>query len=144
MNSLSKLEYRGSKPERQRGSDAGYDLRANVDKITWIPAGERATIPLGTYLAIPNGYCGQIVPRSGLAAKHGITILNSPGIIDPGYRGEVMAVLHNTDRAPFRIEPGDRVAQLVIVKAERPDMVEVADLGYSDRGANGFGSSGSH
>ena len=82
------------------------------------------------------------MPRSGLAAKHGITIVNSPGLIDPGYRGEIMAVLHNTGQHAFRVDNNDRIAQLVIVKVEHPEFVEVPDLGWSDRGVNGLGSSG--
>lgn len=144
MSSLSKVNYRGTKPERQRASDAGYDMRANLDRVVWIAAGERRTIPLGTYVGIPDGYCGQIVPRSGLASRYGITILNSPGVIDPGYTGEVMAVLHNTDRSPFRVEPGMRIAQMLFVKVEHPAMVEVASLEFTDRGANGLGSSGTN
>lgn len=99
-------------------------------------------VPLGTRVSIPNGYAGKIIPRSGLAARHGITILNAPGLIDPGYKGEVMAVLFNTDPQPFKIEPGDRVAQLAIVKVEHPVMVPRDDLGFSDRNTSGFGSSG--
>ena len=139
-----KLEFQGTEPTRAYGSDAGYDLRANIDETVWLAAGERRTIPLGTRLAIPNGYAGMICPRSGLAARHGITVVNSPGIIDPGYRGEVMAVLLNTSTEPFKIEPDDRAAQLVIVKVEHPAMVARDDLGFSDRNTSGFGSSGVH
>lgn len=139
---LHKLEYQGTRPERQRGSDAGYDLRANIEAPVWIPPGKRRTIPLGTKIAVPHGYAGDVIPRSGLAANHGITILNAPGLIDPGYRGEVMAVVFNTDDEPFRVDPGMRIAQLRIVKVEHPKMVEVPDLGWSDRGVNGLGSSG--
>lgn len=139
---LLKLEYQGTPPERQRGSDAGYDMRANLDGPVWIPSGEWRTIPLGTKLAIPHGYAGQIIPRSGLASKHGIGIVNSPGLIDPGYRGEIMAVVINHGRQPFKVEPGMRIAQLVIVKVEHPSLAVVDDLGWSDRGVNGLGSSG--
>lgn len=142
MSNLFRLEYQGTQPERQRGSDAGYDMRANLDDPVTIPSGEWRTIPLGTRLAIPHGYGGQIIPRSGLAAKHGIGIVNSPGLIDPGYRGEIMAVVINHGRQPFKVEPGMRVAQLVVVKVEHPDLVEVDDLGWSDRGVRGLGSTG--
>lgn len=139
-----KLEYQGTKPERQRGSDAGYDLRANIDSDVWVPAGEWRTIPLGTRLAIPHGHAGMVIPRSGLASKHGISIVNSPGLIDPGYRGEIMAVVINHGRQPFAVVPDMRIAQLVVVKVEHPDFAEAPDLGFTDRGTHGLGSSGTH
>ena len=138
------IDYTGTTPERAHGSDAGYDLRARIDGTgpTFIPSKGRAVIPVGVSVAVPHGYCGQVVPRSGLAAKNGITVLNTPGIIDPGYRGEIKVVLYNTDDQPFPVRNGDRIAQLLIVKVEHPDFVEVEDLGFSDRGVKGFGSSG--
>lgn len=141
-DNIMRLEFQGTEPTRAYQGDAGYDLRANVGGVTWLAAGERKTIPLGTRLGIPRGYAGMIVPRSGLAHRHGITVVNSPGIVDPGFSGEVMAVLLNTSDTPFRIEPGDRVAQLVLVKVEHPVMVPRDDLGFSDRNTSGFGSSG--
>lgn len=137
-----KIEYIGTQPERARGSDAGYDLRARILNDVVVEPGNREVTPLGTKLAIPHGYAGFVVPRSGLAARHGITIVNTPGVVDPGYRGEVMAIIHNTGTEPFRIQDGDRIAQLVIVKVEHPQFVEVEDLGWSDRNQQGFGSSG--
>lgn len=137
-----KIEFQGTEPERARGSDAGYDLRSSEPMTVVIDPGEREVVPLGTRLAVPHGYAGFVIPRSGLAANHGVTVLNTPGLIDPGYRGEIMAILHNTSQSPFVVRPGDRVAQLVIVKVEHPKFVEVPDLGFTDRGVNGFGSSG--
>ena len=135
-----KVEFQGTRPERARGSDAGYDLRA-LNGVVLDP-GARCVVPLGTRLAIPHGYAGFVIPRSGLAARRGVTILNTPGLIDPGYRGEIMAIMHNTSSTPFVANIGDRVAQLVVVKVEHPEFVEVPDLGFSDRGLNGLGSSG--
>lgn len=137
-----KVEYKGTQPQRARGGDSGYDMRAKLDAdVVVLPQG-RATVSLGTRMVIPNGYAGFIIPRSGLAARHGITISNTPGLIDSNFRGEVMAIIHNTGTEPFRIEDGDRIAQLVIVKVEHPEFVEVDDLGWSDRNQQGFGSSG--
>lgn len=137
-----KIEFQGTMPERARGSDAGYDLRANVDGPVVIPGGEQAVVPLGTRLAIPHGFAGFVIPRSGLAAKHRITVTNTPGCVDPGFRGEIMVILHNTGKLPFTVNHGDRIAQLVIVKVEHPTFTEANDLGFTDRGVNGFGSSG--
>ena len=139
-----KIEYAGTTPERAHGSDAGYDLRARVEggSPVYVPSQGRLVVPVGVRVAVPHGYCGQVVPRSGLAAKEGITVLNTPGIIDPGYRGEIKVVLYNTGDKPFPVRDRDRIAQLLIVKVEHPDFVEVEDLGFSDRGVNGFGSSG--
>lgn len=139
-----RVEYKGTKPERQRGGDIGADLRANIESPVWILAGERKTIPLGTRLRLPDGVAGWVTPRSGLASRNGITILNAPGLVDSNYLGEVHAVLLNTGGKSFCVNPGDRVAQLTLVQTVRPEFVEVDDLGWSDRGANGFGSSGTH
>ncbi len=120
--------------------DAGLDLSA-CDRVELGP-GERAVVGTGLAVAIPEGHAGYVQPRSGLAAEHGITILNSPGLIDAGYRGELRVVLHNTDlKAPFVVEPGMRIAQLVVLPLADIEPVEVAELPASERGVRGFGSS---
>ena len=141
--SLSRLEYTGTEPTRAHPTDAGYDLRANLPAPVVIGPGERRLIPSGTHAAIPAGYAGLVTPRSGLAAKHGVTVLNSPGLIDPGYTGEIGVVLHNTDMADaFNVAPGDRVAQLVIVPVVTPPTVRAEKLPAAGRGDAGFGSTG--
>jgi len=128
-------------PEYAKPGDAGVDLRSRVD-VT-IEPGERALVPTGPRIAIPDGYAGFVQPRSGLALRHGITCLNSPGLIDSGYRGELAVLLINTDRTEaFRIERGERIAQLVIQAVASASFVEVADLDDSARGAGGFGHTG--
>jgi dUTP pyrophosphatase len=120
--------------------DAGLDL-ASVEEVRLGP-GERATVATGLAVAIPDGYAGFVQPRSGLAARHGITVVNSPGLIDSGYRGELKVVLLNTDRVePFHVRPGDRIAQLVIVAVPEVAVVDVAGLPESERAERGFGSS---
>lgn len=128
-------------PRRAYTGDAGLDLAA-CDAVTLRP-GERATVGTGLAVAIPDGHAGFVQPRSGLAARHGITIVNAPGLIDPGYRGEVQVVLLNTDpREPFAVEPGMRIAQLVVVPVAEAELVEVDELPASaERGVRGFGSS---
>jgi dUTP pyrophosphatase len=127
-------------PERAYAGDAGLDL-ASCERVTLAP-GERATVGTGLAVAIPEGYAGYVQPRSGLAAKHGITIVNTPGLVDAGYRGELRVVLLNTDRAePFEVEPGMRIAQLVIVPVPSVDLDVVDELPPSERGGRGFGSS---
>ena len=127
-------------PERAYRGDAGLDL-ASCERACLAP-GERATIGTGLAVAIPAGHAGFVQPRSGLAARHGIALVNSPGLIDSGYRGELRVVVLNTDRdSPFTIEPGMRIAQLVILQLPEVDLVEVAELPESDRGVRGFGSS---
>ncbi len=121
--------------------DAGADLHARVDLE--LGPGERALVPTGLALAIPEGYVGLVHPRSGLAARHGITVVNAPGTIDAGYRGEVQVCLLNTDRTePFTVRRGDRIAQLVLQRVESADFVETDDLGDSARGSGGYGSTG--
>ncbi|ABG05539.1 deoxyuridine 5'-triphosphate nucleotidohydrolase [Rubrobacter xylanophilus DSM 9941] len=130
-------------PERAHAGDAGYDLRA-VEGAE-LPPGGRALVRTGLSVAIPEGYAGLVLPRSGLASRHGVSLANAPGLIDPGYRGEVKVPLINHDpREAFRVEPGMRVAQLVLVRAEAAAFVEVAALEASPdgRGEAGFGSSG--
>ncbi len=127
-------------PERAYAGDAGLDLAACETGRRG--PGERAVGPTGLAVAIPDGYAGFVQPRSGLAAKHGITVVNAPGLIDSGYRGEIKVVLLNTDaREAFSAEPGDRIAQLVVLPAPPVEPVEVAELPESERGARGFGSS---
>lgn len=128
-------------PQAQNRGDAGYDLRSAQD-ISIAP-GERAIVPTGIAIAIPIGYGGFVQPRSGLAAKNGISVLNSPGLIDSGYRDELKVILINTDRnETFEIKRGDRIAQLVIQKYETVQWNVVEDLEDSERGTGGFGSTG--
>ena len=128
-------------PERAYAHDAGLDLSA-CDAVTLAP-GERALVGTGLAVAIPEGHAGFVQPRSGLAAKHGITIVNTPGLIDAGYRGELKVILLNTDpRESFTVEPGMRIAQLVILQLPPVASVEVDELPSSERGAGGIGSSG--
>jgi dUTP pyrophosphatase len=127
-------------PARAYRGDAGLDLSA-CERHELGP-GERASVGTGLAVAIPDGHAGFVQPRSGLAAKHGLTIVNTPGLIDSGYRGEVRVVLLNTDRnEPFVVEPGMRIAQLVVVPVVTPEPTEVDRLPDSERGARGFGSS---
>ena len=128
-------------PSRAYPGDAGLDLAAC--EVCELGPGERAVVPTGLAVAIPDGYAGFVLPRSGLARRHGVTIVNTPGLIDSGYRGEVQVTLLNTDaEAAFRVEPGMRVAQLVILAVPEACLVEVEELSVSERGAGGFGSSG--
>lgn len=128
-------------PRYARSGDAGLDLRSS-SHVTIAP-GERAVVPCGIKLAIPDGYAGLVIPRSGLAAKHGITIVNAPGLIDSGYRGEIKAVLLNTDaQESFEVNPGDRIAQLVIISVPSIELMEEEELNITSRGECGFGSSG--
>jgi dUTP pyrophosphatase len=127
-------------PARAHDGDAGLDLHAAEAVV--IGPGERASVGTGVAVAIPEGHAGLVVPRSGLAARSGISLVNAPGLIDSGYRGELRVLLLNTDREqPFSIEPGDRIAQLVIVAVASPEPVE-AELDETVRGADGFGSTG--
>jgi dUTP pyrophosphatase len=129
-------------PERAYSGDAGLDLAA-AEQVTLGP-GERATVRTGLAVAIPAGHAGFVQPRSGLASQHGITIVNSPGLVDSGYRGEVMVVLLNTDREhAFEVQPGMRIAQLVVVALPELALREVSELPPSERGERGHGSSGS-
>lgn len=128
-------------PHRAHADDAGLDLTSAEDLT--IPAGGRALVNTGIAVALPAGTVGLVSPRSGLAAKHGITVLNGPGVVDAGYRGPIKVSLHNTDLAePFALRAGDRIAQLVIVPFLAPVQQQVEDLEATDRDASGFGSSG--
>ena len=127
-------------PARAYAGDAGLDLAA-CERVE-LPPGERATVGTGLAVAIPDGHAGFVQPRSGLAAKHGITIVNTPGLVDPGYRGELRVILLNTDAAQtFVVEPGMRIAQLVVVPVPEVELVEVDELPAAERGVRGFGSS---
>jgi dUTP pyrophosphatase len=127
-------------PARAYAGDAGLDLTA-CDRVELGP-GERAVVATGLAVAIPVGYAGFVQPRSGLAAEHGISVVNAPGLIDSGYRGEVRVILLNTDEAqPFVVEPGMRIAQLVVLQVPELDVAEVDELPASERGERGFGSS---
>ncbi len=127
-------------PDRAYAGDAGLDL-TSCERVELAP-GERALVPTGLAVAIPEGYAGFVQPRSGLASRHGISIVNTPGLIDSGYRGELRVTLLNTDRAePFTVEAGMRIAQLVILPIPEVELVEVDELPESERGARGFGSS---
>lgn len=128
-------------PRYAKDGDAGVDLRS-TEKLTLEP-GQRALVKTGIAIALPAGYVGLVHPRSGLAVKHGITVVNAPGTIDSGYRGEIMVCLLNTDRSEsFSIERGDRIAQLIIQKYEHANFRQVEELEISARGSTGFGSSG--
>ena len=129
-------------PAAQHEGDAGYDLRAR-EAVVLAPAGGRAAVPTGIAVAIPPGWAGLVLPRSGLALRHGVSCLNAPGLIDAGYRDEIKVILVNHDPAEaFHVEVGDRIAQLVIQAVETVEWAEVDDLGESARGRGGFGSTG--
>ena len=127
-------------PSRAYPGDAGLDLAA-VEAAELAP-GAGATIGTGLAIALPEGHAGLVLPRSGLASKHGIGVLNAPGLIDSGYRGEVRVILHNHGSEAFRVEPGMRIAQLVVVAVEDVRLVEVDELPATERGEGGHGSSG--
>jgi dUTP pyrophosphatase len=138
---LKRLDPTLPLPTYARPGDAGLDLHAAA-AITLAP-GARALVPTGFAIAIPPGFAGFVLPRSGLALRHGITVLNAPGLIDAGYRGEVKVLLVNLDpRDAVKVERGERVAQLVIQRVEEARLEEVAELPASERGAGGFGSTG--
>jgi len=129
-------------PHYATPSSAGLDLRAAVeDPVTLMP-GERKLIPTGLVLEIPEGYEGQVRPRSGLAVRHGVTVLNSPGTIDADYRGEVKVILINLGEEPFTVRRGERIAQLIIAPVTRATLVEVEEVTATARGEGGFGSTG--
>ena len=129
-------------PGRQYVSDAGYDLYTREPVV--ITPGERVLMPTGIAIALPHGHAGFVLPRSGLAVRYGIAVVNSPGLIDSGYRGELKVVLVNLDpRDPFEVHRGDRIAQLVIQRVEEIGWIEVKELEGTDRGTGGHGSTGS-
>jgi dUTP pyrophosphatase len=138
---IRRVDERAKLPSRAYPGDAGLDLCALEDAL--VEPGERTSVRTGIAVEIPAGQAGLVLPRSGLAARHGIALVNAPGLIDAGYRGEIQILLLNTDReVPFTVASGDRIAQLVLVRIETPDVLEVDGLALSKRGAGGFGSSG--
>jgi dUTP pyrophosphatase len=139
---VRRLDAGARLPSRAYPGDAGLDLYALEESV--LEPGGRASVGTGIAVEIPDGQAGLVLPRSGLAARHGIALVNAPGLIDAGYRGEIRVLLLNTDRdEPFTVQRGERIAQLVLVRIETPEVVEVRELALSDRGAGGFGSSGS-
>ena len=138
---IARLDPELPLPRYAKGGDAGADIVSRID-ITLAP-GERALVPTGIAIALPDGYVALVHPRSGLAIKHGVTMVNAPGTIDAGYRGELQIILINHDKSEsVSFKRGDRIAQLVIQKVERAEFVEVQDLPGSGRGSGGFGSTG--
>lgn len=129
-------------PAYSTPQSAGMDLRANIDESLTLHPMERKLITTGIYMALPIGYEAQIRPRSGLALKHGITVLNTPGTVDADYRGEVMVLLVNLSQEDFIVNDGERIAQIVIAKHEQADFVEVTELDETDRGDGGYGHTG--
>ena len=129
-------------PEYQTPLSAGLDIRANLDESVTLRPLERAMIPTGLFVELPEGCEMQIRPRSGLAAKHGITVLNSTGTIDADYRGEIKVILVNLSNEPFTIESGERIAQMIVARYEQIEWQPVEELGTTERGAGGFGSTG--
>lgn len=129
-------------PEYETGGSAGMDLRANISEAVILKPLARAIIKTGLFIELPVGFEAQVRPRSGLAAKHGLTVLNSPGTVDADYRGEIGVILVNLSNTDFKIENGERIAQLVIAKHERADWLEVEQLNETFRGEGGFGSTG--
>jgi dUTP pyrophosphatase len=127
-------------PARTRAGDAGYDLRA-TERVS-IPQDGRRLVGTGVAIALPEGVAGLVTPRSGLAIDHGITLLNAPGLIDPNYRGEIKVILHNSGDGRYMVEIGDRIGQLLLVPYWAPELQVVESLDATDRGADGFGSSG--
>ena len=137
---VRRLDPRAKLPERQHPGDAGLDLFA-LDTVHLGPR-ERAKVATGIAIALPPGHAGWVVPRSGLAARHGIALVNAPGLIDEGYRGEVGVLLLNTSDEPFEVEAGQRIAQLVVAPVAAVDVHETLQLDETTRGAGGFGSTG--
>lgn len=141
MTESIEVLFSGTLPVYAHPGDAGADLVSNEDVV--LAPGERATVGTGLKIALPSGYVGYVVPRSGLAMKHGLTIVNSPGTVDAGYRGEVRVTLLNTDaRDAYAIAVGDRIAQLIVMAVPTVRFIEVERLPGSDRGEGGFGSTG--
>jgi dUTP pyrophosphatase len=137
---LRRLDPSIALPSYARDGDAGLDLRAAHDAM--LEPGARSVIGTGLAVAIPAGFAGFVLPRSGLALSHGVTVLNAPGLVDAGYRGELKVLLVNHGAAPLTVRRGDRIAQLVVQRVERAEPIEVVELPASERGAGGFGSTG--
>lgn len=131
-----------SLPQYSTSSSAGMDLRANIDAPILLKPMQRVLVPTGLFMALPEGYEAQVRPRSGLAIKHGITVLNTPGTIDADYRGEIGVILMNFGQEDFLIQDGERIAQMVVSKYEKVDFLDVELLDETERGSGGFGHSG--
>ncbi len=129
-------------PQYATVHSAGLDLRADLEQPLVLKPLERTLVPTGLFIELPEGYEAQVRPRSGLAAKHGISIVNTPGTIDPDYRGEIKVILVNLSDVPFTLEPGERIAQMVIAKHEQAEWIETELLEETKRGAGGFGHTG--
>jgi dUTP pyrophosphatase len=129
-------------PQYATVHSAGLDLRADLEKSVVLKPLERVLVPTGLFIELPGGYEAQVRPRSGLAAKHGISIVNTPGTIDPDYRGEIKVILVNLSAEPFTLEPGERIAQMVIARFEHISWNEVESLSNTERGEGGFGHTG--
>ena len=140
INIINKSQH--DLPEYATIASAGLDLRADLDQPIVVQPLEKVIVPTGLFMEIPIGYEAQVRPRSGLAFKHGITVLNSPGTIDADYRGEIKVILINLSQEIFTIENGERIAQMVIAAHEQAEWIEVNELGTTERGAGGFGSTG--
>jgi len=140
INIINKSQH--ALPNYETIASAGMDLRANLTESITLQPLERAIVKTGLFIELPIGYEAQVRPRSGLAAKNGITVLNAPGTVDADYRGEIGVILVNLSNTPFVIENGERIAQLVIAKHERAEWIEVEELSKTSRGAGGFGSTG--
>lgn len=130
-------------PSYATALSAGMDLRANIDEPITLNSLERRLVPTGIYIALPPGFEAQVRPRSGLATKHGITVINSPGTVDADYRGEIRVSLVNLSKEPFTIEDGERIAQMIVARHETVEWNEVDTLDETERGAGGWGSTGS-
>ena len=139
---LRKKDNRVSLPAYESANAAGMDIRAFIDREITIPPMGRERIPTGLFMEIPPGYEAQVRPRSGLAARQGVTVLNAPGTIDPDYRGEVEVILVNLGTEPFTVKNGDRIAQMVIAPVVRVELAEAEELSETKRGTGGFGSTG--
>jgi len=133
---------RGTLPRYMTAHSAGMDLFASLEKEVTLPPGERCLIPTGIAIALPEGYEAQVRPRSGLALKHGVTLLNTPGTVDADYRGEIGCIMINLGNEPFVVRDGDRIAQLIINQVDRAELQEVEELPESTRGEGGFGHTG--
>lgn len=129
-------------PQYETPLSAGVDLRANIESPITLNPLDRALVKTGLFIALPEGYEAQVRPRSGLAYKNGISVLNAPGTIDADYRGEIGVILVNLSNAPFIISDGERIAQMVVAKCEQAEFIEVAELNETERGEGGFGSTG--
>ncbi|MBO4571990.1 MAG: dUTP diphosphatase [Bacteroidales bacterium] len=129
-------------PQYATALSAGMDLKANIEEPVTLGILERAMIPTGLFIELPEGFEAQIRPRSGLAAKHGLSVLNSPGTIDADYRGEIKVILVNLSNEPFTVNPGERIAQMVVARHEKVEWQKVDELEETQRGAGGFGSTG--